>query len=123
MTVDKAALRDLADTLNGILLPEGYNRQALKDAAVALPALLDEIDALKARLEINPDAPEWDGIACRDETIRQLEREKDRLERGCRLAVMALAYACETNEALYGEAYKAVSDALNPPAPPQGETA
>jgi len=51
MTVDKAALRALADTLNGILLPEGYNRQALKDAAVALPALLAENDALRAELQ------------------------------------------------------------------------
>lgn len=50
MTVNTQELRDLADTLNGILLPEGYNRQALKDAAVALPALLDEIDALRAAL-------------------------------------------------------------------------
>lgn len=50
MTVDKAALRALAETLNGILLPEGYNRQALKDAAVALPALLDENEALRTHL-------------------------------------------------------------------------
>ena len=58
MTVDKAALRDLSDTLNGILLPEGYNQQALKDAAVALPALLAEIDALRAELQ----ARQWQPI-------------------------------------------------------------
>lgn len=42
-------------------------------------ALATENEGLRERLEINSEAPEWDGIACRDETIRNLERENDAL--------------------------------------------
>ena len=38
-----------------------------------------EVERLRERLEVDIDYPEWDGIACRDETIRQIEAENSRL--------------------------------------------
>ena len=37
-------------------------------------ALRAENERLRERLEIMPEHPEWDGIACRDETIRLLQQ-------------------------------------------------
>ncbi|WP_410525494.1 ead/Ea22-like family protein [Pseudomonas aeruginosa] len=42
-------------------------------------ALLDEIDRLRSRLEIDERTPH-DGIACRDETIKVLDEKCDRLK-------------------------------------------
>lgn len=42
-------------------------------------ALLDEIDRLRSRLEIDERTPQ-DGIACRDETIKVLDEKCDRLK-------------------------------------------
>ncbi|HHX0886497.1 TPA: ead/Ea22-like family protein [Pseudomonas aeruginosa] len=42
-------------------------------------ALLDEIDGLRSRLEIDERTP-YDGIACRDETIKVLDEKCDRLK-------------------------------------------
>ncbi|QPP24949.1 hypothetical protein I5102_003442 [Pseudomonas aeruginosa] len=42
-------------------------------------ALLDEIDGLRSRLEIDERTPH-DGIACRDETIKVLDEKCDRLK-------------------------------------------
>jgi len=115
MTVDKAALRDLSDTLNGILLPEGYNRQALKDAAVALPALLAENEALRAELQ----ARQWMPI--------------ESCPRG-QLALFYDANATEVRNCMFvdwmvdgefcGNRHHEASHWMPlPPAPPQGETA
>ena len=46
----------------------------------AAESILSELDRLRARLEIDPSHP-IDGIACRDETIRQQDQELDRLTR------------------------------------------
>ncbi len=40
-----------------------------------------EVERLKARLEITPSFEPYDGIACRDETIRQQDLRIDRLRR------------------------------------------
>ncbi len=45
----------------------------------AILALLDEIDGLRSRLEIDERTPH-DGIACRDETIKVLDEKCDRLK-------------------------------------------
>ncbi|HBP4991324.1 TPA: ead/Ea22-like family protein [Pseudomonas aeruginosa] len=45
----------------------------------AILALLDEIDRLRSRLEIDDRTPH-DGIACRDETIKVLDEKCDRLK-------------------------------------------
>lgn len=42
-------------------------------------ALLDEIDGMRSRLEIDERTPH-DGIACRDETIKVLDEKCDRLK-------------------------------------------
>ncbi|HBP5621004.1 TPA: hypothetical protein L6A15_25795 [Pseudomonas aeruginosa] len=42
-------------------------------------AMLDEIDGLRSRLEIDERTPH-DGIACRDETIKVLDEKCDRLK-------------------------------------------
>ena len=38
-----------------------------------------ERDELRKRLETDPNDPEWDGIACRDETIYHLEKKNEEL--------------------------------------------
>ena len=48
---------------------------------LALRAAADEIERLRRRLEIDPSHP-YDGIYCRDETIRGLEKEIERLRAG-----------------------------------------
>lgn len=48
----------------------------MSDDRVALRA---EIERLAKRLEVNTAAPDYDGIACRDETIRNLTGQRDRL--------------------------------------------
>ncbi|EML1793919.1 TPA: hypothetical protein SMS76_005608 [Pseudomonas aeruginosa] len=45
----------------------------------AVLALLDEIDRLRSRLEIDERIPH-DGIACRDETIKALDEKCDKLK-------------------------------------------
>lgn len=46
------------------------------DATAALTAQAEEIERLRARLEITDEITErYDGIACRDETIRLLEQK------------------------------------------------
>ncbi|WP_367875400.1 ead/Ea22-like family protein [Pseudomonas aeruginosa] len=45
----------------------------------AILALLDEIDGMRSRLEIDERTPH-DGIACRDETIKVLDEKCDRLK-------------------------------------------
>ncbi|MGU0777986.1 ead/Ea22-like family protein [Pseudomonas aeruginosa] len=45
----------------------------------AILAMLDEIDRLRSRLEIDERTPH-DGIACRDETIKVLDEKCDRLK-------------------------------------------
>lgn len=58
---------------------EGPNAMLLIGAVNALPELLDEIERLRTRLEVNPKAPEIDGIYCRDETIRGQDELIDEL--------------------------------------------
>ncbi|HFT7365050.1 TPA: ead/Ea22-like family protein [Pseudomonas aeruginosa] len=52
-------------------------REAVEPKAIL--ALLDEIDGLRSRLEIDERTPH-DGIACRDETIKVLDEKCDRLK-------------------------------------------
>lgn len=57
----------------------------------------DELDRLRKRLEIDPHVP-YDGIDCRDATIRALEQTIDRLaeerETARRIALREAAQAC-----------------------------
>ncbi|MFW4716632.1 hypothetical protein ACOAQQ_03045 [Pseudomonas aeruginosa] len=81
---DHAELRRLAkraDALHGTPSLEHVFaitkfREAVEPKAIL--ALLDEIDGLRSRLEIDERTPH-DGIACRDETIKVLD-ENDRLK-------------------------------------------
>jgi hypothetical protein len=49
-------------------------RDDLTAAEQANAALRAEVDRLTTRLEIDPRLPNWDGIACRDETIARLDQ-------------------------------------------------
>lgn len=67
-------------------------------------ALLDEIDRLRSRLEIDERTPH-DGIACRDETIKVLDEKCDRLKAenealllGMRAILNAYDYADQYNK-------------------------
>ncbi|HHG4665874.1 TPA: ead/Ea22-like family protein [Pseudomonas aeruginosa] len=63
------------------LLCEAYQAGQVRAAAnpKTVLALLDEIDGLRSRLEIDERTPH-DGIACRDETIKVLDEKCDRLK-------------------------------------------
>lgn len=82
---DHAELRRLAkraDALHGTPSLEHVFaitkfREAVEPKAIL--ALLDEIDGLRSRLEIDERTPH-DGIACRDETIKVLDKKCDRLK-------------------------------------------
>lgn len=50
-------------------LPEAFARR------IARLAIEESTRELRARLEIDPQAPNYDGIACRDETIRQQDKQ------------------------------------------------
>lgn len=93
-------------------------------------ALKERVAELECRLEINPAAPQYDGIACRDETIRlqddriasqaariaELERERDEARKSAREALIAgthaamLAESAET--ALQRAAYGATGNTI-----------
>lgn len=70
----------------------GWIQRAMQ-AEKELDALRAENGALKDRLEIDHDAPGWDGIACRNETIRIQDELIDGLTSGIPLLV-------ETNKRL-----------------------
>ncbi|WP_217706418.1 hypothetical protein [Pseudomonas aeruginosa] len=82
---DHAELRRLAkraDALHGTPSLEHVFaitkfREAVEPKAIL--AMLDEIDRLRSRLEIDERTPH-DGIACRDETIKVLDEKCDRLK-------------------------------------------
>ncbi|HBO4818356.1 TPA: hypothetical protein L4V11_002697 [Pseudomonas aeruginosa] len=82
---DHAELRRLAkraDALHGTPSLEHVFaitkfREAVEPKAIL--ALLDEIDGMRSRLEIDERTPH-DGIACRDETIKVLDEKCDRLK-------------------------------------------
>ena len=78
------------------LLTESENSpwDALMDeAAIAIQSQSKRIAELEARLEFNPEAPEIDGIYCRDETIRLQEVRIAELESELETERMRLA-AC-----------------------------
>ena len=64
-----------------------FDLDAYKDTAAAYVAALERIKELEARLEIDPRHP-YDGIACRDETIRLLEAELATLRANARNAAI-----------------------------------
>jgi hypothetical protein len=68
-----AAQAEVVDRLRALVDADNFSMIALHYATAR--AILAHIDALTARLEISPDAPEYDGIYCRDETIRLLEQK------------------------------------------------
>ncbi len=82
---DHAELRRVAEDVIRIERSEDEPISAawdLFDSAAnpqAILALLDEIDGLRSRLEIDERTPH-DGIACRDETIKVLDEKCDRLK-------------------------------------------
>ncbi|RQA75113.1 hypothetical protein IPC474_15495 [Pseudomonas aeruginosa] len=82
---DHAELRRLAEEVIRIERSEDEpisSAWELFDSAAnpkAILALLDEIDGLRSRLEIDERTPH-DGIACRDETIKVLDEKCDRLK-------------------------------------------
>jgi DNA repair exonuclease SbcCD ATPase subunit len=82
------------------------------DAWQAAEASRDaEIAALKKRLEVDPRAPAYDGIACRDITIRELERDIEALQAKIQdMALQALTAEAQHDDEL-GK-YMAHHDAL-----------
>ena len=51
-----------------------HGEAAITNAKALLTSCADELDRLNTRLEVSPDHP-YDGIACRDESIRCLEND------------------------------------------------
>lgn len=82
---DHAELRRLAERADALYgmpsLEHEYARSKFRVASTpkTILALLDEIDGLRSRLEIDERTPH-DGIACRDETIKVLDEKCDRLK-------------------------------------------
>ncbi|MFK1576655.1 hypothetical protein ACIU06_19440 [Pseudomonas aeruginosa] len=82
---DHAELRRLAEACDASrCAEEGEERRRLHDFYDCVEPelildLLDEIDGLRSRLEIDERTPH-DGIACRDETIKVLDEKCDRLK-------------------------------------------
>ncbi|OVZ15318.1 hypothetical protein CDO38_31240 [Pseudomonas aeruginosa] len=82
---DHAELRRLARACDvSRCADEGEERRRLHDFYDCVEPelildLLDEIDRLRSRLEIDERTPH-DGIACRDETIKVLDEKCDRLK-------------------------------------------
>ncbi|HEJ6422182.1 TPA: hypothetical protein SL867_005052 [Pseudomonas aeruginosa] len=82
---DHAELRRLAKACDvSRCADEGEERRRLHDFYDCVEPelildLLDEIDGLRSRLEIDERTPH-DGIACRDETIKVLDEKCDRLK-------------------------------------------
>ncbi|WP_057387910.1 hypothetical protein [Pseudomonas aeruginosa] len=82
---DHAELRRLAKACDvSRCADEGEERRRLHDfydcvEPELILELLDEIDGLRSRLEIDERTPH-DGIACRDETIKVLDEKCDRLK-------------------------------------------
>lgn len=115
MTVDTQKLRDLLDKTikRAYLLGQDYWRLADSESWSDNRRSNDVQDKF--------DALHSEAVSVAGAQVSILQDEIERLARACRVAVMALAHASETNEALYGPAYKTVSDALYTPAPPQGE--
>lgn len=58
---------------------ELWNQPEYEDLQEALTFAVEEIKRLEKRLEVNPEAPEWDGIACRDVTIAEQGKELNRI--------------------------------------------
>lgn len=86
-------LRSLAEKAQGkpIFSEDGTNYHSSAKPATML-ALLDRLEELQARLEISPDHP-YDGIACRDETIRQQDARIAELDIKCTLYEASLEKA------------------------------
>lgn len=83
---DNAALKERLEVVEGatariaeLALENSALRKSSSDITDDLLAKLQLIEKLKARLEVVDGAP--DGIECRDETIRGLEKDLRRLER------------------------------------------
>lgn len=82
---DHAELRRLAERADALYgMPSLEHEYAISKFRVAstpktILAMLDEIDGLRSRLEIDERTPH-DGIACRDETIKVLDEKCDRLK-------------------------------------------
>ena len=76
LPLDKAEIRLLARQGHIYAFTQADLLDAAKDALAAMSATQSaELAALRERLEIDTEAPGYDGIAARDETIRQLERQ------------------------------------------------
>lgn len=84
-------MNDITERLRSLYVQHGTDY--VQEAADEIERLRAENATLKDRLEIEPDIPEWDGIACRDETIRIQDELIDGLTSGIPLLV-------ETNKRL-----------------------
>lgn len=79
---DLTKLKELAERLRGdadVAAGCGYEYEHLDQAADGIDSLISEVERLRTRLEISDRTP-YDGIACRDETIKGLDEKCDRLE-------------------------------------------
>ena len=90
------------------------------EAAAFIPSVLEysssrdaEIAELKARLEYNEDG--WDGIACRDETIRLLEQGRDQLHEQVAILREALEFCAGTS--YIDNAHREANEALTATTP------
>lgn len=77
MTTAQDALNALKEIFVDLYSMECAEPEATRKIHIALLRLAE----LEKRLEINPDAPAWDGIECRNETIRMLQSKVDKMEK------------------------------------------
>ena len=97
------------DTIDALMFCYGHadgdsyramvGRGLVKAAADMLREMWEEITRLKARLEVSPEH-DYDGIACRDETIRLQDERIEGLRNKCALLSAALAQAEKRGEKL-----------------------
>lgn len=97
LTAENARLRDESHR-NFVAANREYRRA--QEVMVELTEARAEIERLTTSLEISPDHP-YDGIACRDETIRQMDMECDRLAAELQeLRMQSISDVGQTQEAL-----------------------
>lgn len=81
-----------ADTLSQQSIDAGKMEEIARNSQMLADSYLDRIEELEKRLEISKEHA-YDGIYCRDETIKQLEKQNAKLRKVLTKATWALELA------------------------------
>ena len=107
---DECGYTTISEFHNLIKHDDPLYKEGFKAGAASRDA---EIAELKARLEYNEDG--WDGIACRDETIRLLEQDRDQLHEQVAILREALEFCAGTS--YIDNAHREANEALTATTP------